>query len=222
MEGVSTQIPTTTTNSSNPFIARLKNAASSAASSVANKARGAAYKLSGKAPLEDDYLRVNNEIQRLYDAYIVKSGLATITDKNKLLKDREYINDRALDIIERRLNYLNGSSVTDKSKIPGVKDSLEKAKELKPKIDEKLKVMSPGLFDEITGNFKEQKKYDSSSSFVGPTLTYAIASAMSGLPGGGGKRRHKRSRRRTKKLNKRKTKTHRRKSKTKGKSRKNK
>ncbi|MEI8059832.1 MAG: hypothetical protein WCG67_06700, partial [Ferruginibacter sp.] len=125
MEGIPTA---TTTNSSNPFITRLKNAASSAASSAANKARGAAYKLSGNAPFEEDYLRVNNEIKRLYDAYIVNSGLATITDKNKLLKDREYINDRALDIIERRLNYLNGSSVTDKSKIPGVKDNLEKAK----------------------------------------------------------------------------------------------
>ena len=209
------EVPLGPTPTSNTLRQRL----SSAASSAANQVRGAAYKLSGNAPFEDDYLRVNDEIKRLYNAYIVKSGLATITDKNKLLKDREYINDRALDIIERRLNYLNGSSVTDKSKIPGVKDNLEKAKELKPKIDEKLKVLAPELFDE-NGNFKKQKKYDSSSSLVGPTLTYALASAMNGMPGGGGKKRNKRSRRRTKKLNKRKTKTHRRKSKTKGKSRK--
>jgi len=189
------------TPESNTFRDKLSSFASSASNKAINQVRGAAYKLSGNAPFEDDYKRVNDEIKRLYDAYIVNSGLATITDKNKLVQDREYINNRALGIITRRLNYLDGSSVTDKSKIPNVKDNLEKAEELKHEINEKLKVLAPGLFDE-NGNFKEQKKNNSSSSPIG--LSYAIASVMNGVPSGGSKRRHKRS---TKKLNKRKIKT---------------
>ena len=187
---------------------------SSAASSAANQVRGVGLKFTGNAPLEGDYMRVGDNIKYWY------STIGSITDKTKLLDAREYINDTALGVIKRRLSYLNGSSVTDKTKIPEVEENFRKARELNTIIEEKLKVLAPGLFDE-NGNFKEQKKYDRSNSFVGPALTYALASAMNGVPSGGSKTRHKRSRKRTKKLNKRKPKTRRRKSR-KGKSRNNK
>jgi hypothetical protein len=185
------QLEETITKTPNTFRDRL----SSAASSAANQVRGVGLKFTGNAPLEGDYMRVGDNIKYWY------SNIGSITDKMKLLDAREYINDTALGIITRRLNYLNGSSVTDKTKIPEVEENFKKARELNTIIEEKLKVLAPGLFDK-NGNFKEQKKYDNSNSPIG--LSYAIASAMNGVPGGGSKRRHKLS---TKKLNKRGAKT---------------
>jgi hypothetical protein len=187
---IQTQTPT-----SNTFRQKL----SSVASSAANQVRGVGLKFTGNAPLEGDYMRVGDNIKYWY------STIGSITDKTKLLDAREYINDTALGVIRRRLSYLNGSSVTDKTKIPEVEENFRKARELNTIIEDKLKKSAPELFDK-NGNFKEQKKYDNSNSFVGPALTYALASAMNGVPGGGGKKRHMRS---TKKLNKRKPKTRR-------------
>jgi hypothetical protein len=233
----STQIPTQTPIT---FRQRLKDSASSAAAA----ARGAVLKGLGLAPTETQYNEISSQLKQLVSknfGKVVSQETSTKDSIRELFKDRLLI-EAASGVFLKRLEYLNGSGLTDKSKIDGVENSIEYAKIIKKNIDEKLKQLDPSLFENGVLKPPIQTQIPSSISYnpftdpqmvmlmqnidtkaliegLGHMVTLGAVAvghlASAALTSRGGKRRRTRS---TKKIDKRKIKTHKRK----GKSRKNK
>jgi hypothetical protein len=241
------QLEETITKTPNTFRQRLKDSASSAAAA----ARGAVLKGLGLAPTETQYNEISSQLKQLVSKNFSKVVSQEILTKEEIRDSiRELFKDRLLieaasGVFLKRLEYLNGSGLTDKSKIDGVENSIEYAKIIKKNIDEKLKQLDPSLFENGVLKPPIQTQIPSSISYnpftdpqmvmlmqnidtkaliegLGHMVTLGAVAvghlASAALTSRGGKRRRTRSRRITKKIDKRKIKTHKRK----GKSRKNK